>query len=87
MAASVQDGSARPPAIDLERTYLRAQDDAAMIAEDLPGSPATPEACDLIGMVADQVLQVSAMVSLLIRPEWASPAHRCCFGLVCVAFV
>ena len=87
MAASVQDGFARSPAIDLERTYLRAQDDASMIAEDLPDFPATPEACDLIGMLADQVLPVSSMVSLLIRSERASPANRYCFVLLCVEFV
>ncbi len=87
MVASVQDGFARSPAIDLERTYLREQDDAAMIAEELPDSPATPDGCDLIGMLADQVLQVSAIVALLIRSERASPAHRYCFGLLRVAFV
>ena len=87
MAASVQDGFACSPAIDLERTYLSAQDDAAINAEDVPDSPATPDGCDLVGMLADHVLQVSAIVALLIRSERASPAHRYCFGLLRVAFV
>ena len=87
MAASVRDGFASAPAFDLERTCLRAQDDAAINAEDLPDSPGTPDECDWTDMLADQVLQFSAIVAWLIRFERASPARRYFSGLLHVAFV